>query len=296
MDDFATQWLQIRNIHTQDPDRARFPDFDPTLREAMARETELFFESQVSEDRPVPELLSANYSYLNERLARHYGIEDVYGNQFRRVTLSDDRRGGLLGQASVLTVSSYADRTSVVLRGKWILENILGTPPLPPPPNVPPLKENDGKSKPVSLRARMEEHRKNQPCAGHSRMDPLGFVLEHFDATGKWRENDQGAEINSTISWSGRTVDSPKGFREALLSRSDQFVMTVTEKLMTYALGRGVDSADAPTVRQIDREMAKSGDRWSALILGIVSSAQFQERRAPVSEATAVALSAEPPK
>ncbi len=285
MDDFSNQWLQVRNIHSQDPDRVLFPDFDPTLREAMARETELFFESQVREDRPISELLSANYTYLNERLARHYGINDVYGSHFRRVTLTDDRRFGVLGQASVLTVSSYAHRTSVVLRGKWILENLLGTPPPPPPPNVPPLKENDGKSKPVALRERMEEHRKNTVCAScHSRMDPLGFALEHFDATGKWRENDQGAEINSTISWAGRTVDSPKTFREALLSRNDEFIRTVAEKLLTYALGRGVNYPDAPTIRQIARDLAKNDYRWSALVAGIVNSTPFQARRAPLPD------------
>jgi hypothetical protein len=294
MDDFAGQWLQVRNIHSQDPDRAQFPDFDPTLREAMARETELFFESQVREDHPIPELLSADYTYLNERLARHYGINSIYGSHFRRVTLTDDRRFGLLGQASILTVSSYAHRTSVVLRGKWILENILGTPPAPPPPNVPPLKENDGRSKPVALRERMEEHRKNAVCAScHAPMDPLGFALEHFDATGRWRENDQGAEINSTISWSGRTVDSPKTFREALLSRSDEFNRTVTEKLLTYALGRGVEYSDAPTVRQLDRDLARNDHRWSTLILGIVNSTPFQMRRAPGAEGTSTAAVAQ---
>ena len=297
IDDFAEQWLAVRNIHSQDPDRALFPDFDPTLREAMATETELFFRSQIQENRPIPELLSANYTYLNERLARHYGINDIFGNQFRRVTLTDDRRFGLLGQASILTVSSYANRTSVVLRGKWILENILGTPPPPPPPNVPPLKENDGKSKPTSLRERMEEHRKSTVCAScHARMDPLGFALEHFDATGKWRENDQGADINSTITLAGKTLDSPKAFREALLSRGDEFVRTVTEKLMTYALGRGVDFADAPTVRQIDRDLAKDDDRWSALILGIVNSPAFQMRGSPAPTGTAVAMSTAPGK
>jgi hypothetical protein len=260
----------------------------------MARETELFFESQVREDHPIPELLSADYTYLNERLARHYGINAIYGSHFRRVTLTDDRRFGLLGQASILTVSSYAHRTSVVLRGKWILENILGTPPAPPPPNVPPLKENDGRSKPVALRERMEEHRKNAVCAScHAPMDPLGFALEHFDATGRWRENDQGAEINSTISWSGRTVDSPKTFREALLSRSDEFNRTVTEKLLTYALGRGVEYSDAPTVRQLNRDLARNDHRWSTLILGIVNSTPFQMRRAPGAEGTSTAAVAQ---
>jgi hypothetical protein len=293
MDDFATQWLEVRNIHSHDADRAKFPDFDPTLREAMARETELFFESQVRHDRPIPELLSANYTFMNERLARHYGIDDVYGSHFRRVTLSDDRRFGLLGQASILTVSSYVDRTSVVLRGKWILSNLLGTPPPAPPPNVPPLKENDGKSKPLALRERMEEHRKNAVCAScHAQMDPLGFALEHFDATGRWRENDQGAEINAKINWSGKTIQSPKEFREALLSRQDQFIRTVTEKLLTYAVDRGVDYSDGPTVREIDRELARAGDRWSGLIMGIVKSPPFEMRKAPEGTtpvATAVA-------
>ena len=292
MDDFATQWLEVRNIHSHDADRVKFPDYDPTLREAMARETELFFESQVRDDRPVQELLSANYTFLNERLARHYGIEDVYGSHFRRVALADDRRFGLLGQASILTVSSYSDRTSVVLRGKWILSNLLGTPPTPPPPNVPPLKENDGKSKPLALRERMEEHRKNPVCAGcHASMDPLGFALEHFDATGKWRELDDGAPINANINWSGKAIESPTDFRQALLSRSDQFIRTVTEKLLTYAIDRGVDESDAPAIRQIDREMAKDGDRWSALITGIVKSPPFAMRRAPegVPASTAVA-------
>jgi hypothetical protein len=284
MDDFAGQWLQVRNISSQDPDHNLFPDFDPTLRDAMSTETELFIRSQIQGDRPIPELLSAKYTYLNEHLARHYGINDVYGSQFRRVNLADEKRFGLLGQGSILTVSSYANRTSVVLRGKWIMENILGTPPPPPPPNVPPLKENDGKTKPTSLRARMEEHRKSAVCAGcHSQMDPLGFALEHYDAVGKWREDDQGAEINSTISWTGRTIDSPTAFREALLSRTDQFIRTVTEKLMTFALGRGVDYVDAPTIRQIDRDVAKNDYRWSALVLGIINSSQFQMRQAPAA-------------
>ncbi len=290
IEDFAGQWLQVRNIHSQDPDRAQFPDFDPTLREAMARETELLVDSQVRGDRPIPELLTANYTFLNERLARHYGINDIYGSHFRRVTLTDDRRFGLLGQGSILTVSSYAHRTSVVLRGKWILENLLGTPPPPPPPNVPPLKENDGRGKPTALRERMEEHRKNPVCAScHARMDPLGFALEHFDAVGKWRETDMGAEINSTITWSGRVVDSPKAFREALLSRKDEFIRTVTEKLLTYALGRGVDSFDAPTVRQIDRDLAQNDYRWSSLVLGIARSAPFEMRRAAGSDAALAA-------
>jgi cytochrome c5 len=280
LNDFAGQWLQVRNIQASTPDQQKFPDFEDTLRQAMTKETELFFESQVRENRPITELLNANYTFLNERLARHYGIEDVYGSHFRRVTLTDERRMGLLGQSSVLTVSSYADRTSVVLRGKWVLENLLGAPPPPPPPNVPPLKENDGKSKPTALRERMEAHRANPVCAScHAPMDPLGFALEHYDAVGKWRENDGGAEINSTITWGGRTVDSPRALREALLSRGDEFIRTVAEKLLTYALGRGVDYPDAPVVRQLVRDLGQNENRWSALVLSIVKTPQFQMRR-----------------
>src|SRR5262245_14516506 len=280
MDDFAGQWLQVRNIHAQAPDVVLFPDFDDTLREAMAEETELFFQSQVREDHPIPDLLRANYTFLNERLARHYGIDNIYGSHFRRVTLSDERRMGLLGQASILTVSSYSNRTSVVLRGKWVLENILGAPPPPPPPNVPPLKENDGKSKPTALRERMEAHRKNPVCAAcHSRMDPLGFALEHYDAIGKWRETDSGAEINSTITWFGNTIDNRKAFREALLNRGNEFAKNVVEKLLTYALGRGVDYSDAPTVRRLVSDISKNDYHWSSLVLGIVKSTPFQMRR-----------------
>lgn len=279
--DFAGQWLQIRNISAQAPDQALYPDFEDTLRQAMATETQLFFESQVREDRPVTELMTANYTFLNERLARHYGINDIYGSRFRRITLTDERRKGLLGQASVLTVSSYAHRTSVVLRGKWVLENLLGAPPPAPPPNVPPLKENDGKSKPTALRERMEAHRANPVCSAcHARMDPLGFALEHYDAIGKWRESDMGAEINSTINWSGVTVDSPKALREAIVTKGIDYRANVVEKLMTYALGRGVDFADAPTVRMIVKDLETKQNKWSALILSVINTPQFQMRRA----------------
>jgi len=290
MTDFVEQWLQVRNIYAQDPDGNLFAGFDSTLREAMSRETELFFESQVREDRPIQELLRANYTYLNERLARHYGINDVYGSHFRRTTLTDERRFGLLGQASILTVTSYANRTSVVLRGQWVLENLLGSPPPPPPANVPPLKENDGRSKPTALRERMEQHRSNSVCAScHSRMDPIGFALEHFDAVGRWRETDGGAEINSTISLAGQIVDSPKALREALLGLGNEFTQTVIEKLLTYALGRGVEYFDAPTVRQLARDIARDDNRWSSLVLGIVKSPPFQMGRARGANTTTVA-------
>jgi hypothetical protein len=278
MDDFVGQWLQVRNIHGQAPDGALFAGFNDTLRKAMVRETELFFESQVREDRPIPELLRADYTYLNELLARHYGVKGVYGSRFRRVTWPDDRRHGVLGQASVLTVTSYANRTSVVLRGKWVLETLLGAPPPAPPPNVPPLKEST-RTNPATLRARMEQHRANPVCATcHTRMSPLGFAMEHFDAVGQWRENDSGLPIDATISLDGVTVRNPKEFREMLL-RGDDFVRTVTEKMLTYALGRGVEYYDAPLVRQLVRDLEQDDTRWSALVLGIVRSTPFQMRR-----------------
>jgi hypothetical protein len=280
INDFVGQWLEIRNIQSQDPDGALFAAFDDTLRKAMMRETELFFESQVRDDRPLQELLRANYTFLNEQLARHYGINNLYGSHFRRVTWTDVRRFGLLGHASVLMTTSYADRTSVVLRGKWVLENLLGAPPPPPPNMVPPLKPSD-RAKPTSLRERMEQHRANPVCANcHARMDPLGFALENFDAIGKWRDSDGGAAINSTINLSGKNIDGPAAFREALLAEGDgEFVRTMVEKVMTYALGRGLTHHDAPTVRRIVREMDRDGYRWSSLLLAVVRSEQFQMRQ-----------------
>lgn len=283
MNDFAEQWLQIRNIFSLDPNGQLFPSFDDTLRKAMVQETELFFESQVREDRPLPELLRANYTYLNDQLARHYGIDDIYGSHFRRVTIKDENRFGLLGQASILTTTSYADRTSVVLRGKWVLENLLGAPPPPPPPNVPPLKENTPGQKPTALRERMEQHRASPVCSScHARMDPLGFALEHFDAVGQYRANDRGAQINSNITLDGQAIASPKEFREALLAagHGHEFVGTVVEKLMTYALGRGVTERDAPAVRQFVRDLEKNNYRWSGLVQEIVHSTPFQMRTA----------------
>jgi mono/diheme cytochrome c family protein len=288
MKDFSEQWLEVRNLGGLEPNAQAFDD---SLRKAMAKETELFFESQVREDRPLQELLRADYTFLNEQLARHYGINNIYGSHFRRVTMTDERRHGLLGHASVLTVTSYADRTSVVLRGKWILENLIGSPPPPPPPNVPPLKENDGRSKPTALRERMEQHRNNAVCSScHARMDPLGFALEHYDAIGGWRESDSGATINSTITLHGETIDSPKAFREALLTQTGEFPRTVSEKLLTYALGRGLEFYDAPTVRGLTRDLAANDNRWSALVLGIVQSTPFQMRRAAEGSAPATAV------
>ena len=280
MSDFLGQWLQVRNLQTMVPDPVRFPGYDSTLRDALLKETELFFESQVREDRSVLDLLRADYTFLNARLAEHYGIEGVHGSHFRRVPLVDPARGGLLGHGSVLTATSYADRTSVVLRGKWVLETLLGSPPPPPPANVPPLPENDGESEPASLRERMEQHRANPVCATcHANMDPLGFALENFDAIGRWRESDDGAPIDSAITWRDTAIDSPKAFREALLRQGEgELLRTIAEKLLTYALGRGVDYLDAPTVRQIVRDAARDDYRWSSLVLGIVRSAPFRQR------------------
>ena len=282
LNDFVGQWLQMRDIRSHEPDGRLFAAFDDTLRAAMVRETELFFESQVRGDRPIPELLAADYTFLNEQLARHYGVRDVYGSHFRRVAWRDDRRHGLLGHASLLTVTSYANRTSVVLRGKWVLEALLGAPPPPAPANVPPLDESDA-ARPTSLRERMEAHRQNPVCATcHRRMDPLGFALENFDAIGRWRDKDGGADIDATIELSGATVDSPRAFREALLREGDgEFVRTVAEKLLTYALGRGVMYYDAPAIRRMVRALEGDEHRWSSLVQQVVSSDPFRMQRIP---------------
>ncbi len=296
MSDFVGQWLVIRNAVASEPDPVRYPDFEETLRDAMLRETQLFFESQVREDRGVLDLFSADYTFLNARLAEHYGIPNVYGSQFRKVVVPDEARRGLLGHGSILMVTSYPDRTSVVLRGKWVLENLLGAPPPPPPPNVPPLKSNDGKSKPTALRERMEEHRRNPVCAScHSAMDPYGFVLENFDAIGKWRTTDEGAPIDATTALpDGTKLGGPAALRQALLETNrDAVIRTLTEKLLTFALGRGVEYYDAPVVRQLMRDAARSEYRWSSLILGIVKSQAFQMRRASATETPVVARRAD---
>jgi mono/diheme cytochrome c family protein len=280
LNDFSEQWLEVRNLSAQQP--ALQFQFDPTLRDAMARETELFFESQVREDRPIQDLLRADYTFLNERLAQHYGIPGIFGSHFRRVNLTDETRFGLLGQASILTITSYNDRTSVVRRGYWILDVLLGAPPPPPPPNVPLLKENAPGAKPTALRERMEQHRNSPVCAScHSQMDPLGFALEHYDAVGRFRPTDGGARIDSEIKFHGAAVSSPKDFREALLSQGDEVVRTVSEKLLIYALGRGLTYHDAPLVRQLVRTLRQNDYRWSSLLLGIVQSDQFQMQAAP---------------
>jgi mono/diheme cytochrome c family protein len=287
---FAAQWLYLRNLRGMSRDFATFPNFDDNLRQGFERETELFFESIVREDRSVLDLLRADYSFVNERLAKHYGIPNVYGSEFRRVTLPGDERRGLLGQGSVLAVTSYATRTSPVLRGKWLLENILGTPVPPPPPGVPALEENHSGLRPRSVRERMEEHRKNPACSGcHNIMDPLGFSLENFDAVGAWRvRSESGAPIDASGKLvDGTSVDGPVGLRNALLARSGAFTQTLTEKLMTYAIGRGIEYYDMPAVRSIVRAAAPADYRFSSLILGIVRSAPFQMRRTEIAETPA---------
>ena len=280
---FAGQWLHLRNIRLVSPDPYAFPEWDDDLRGALERETQLFLESQLREDRSVPELLTADYSFVNERLARHYGIPNVYGSHFRRVTLTNEARKGLLGKGSILTVTSYPHRTSPVLRGKWLLENILGMPPPPPPPDAGALQENDNAdSTPLSLRERMEAHRANPVCAScHSTMDPLGFALENFDGIGKWRTSSEaGTRIDASGTLlDGTTFDNPKTLRQALVRDPENFVTTVTEKLLTYALGRGVEYYDAPAIRQIVRGAATHDYRWSSLIVGITESMPFQMRR-----------------
>jgi Protein of unknown function (DUF1592)/Protein of unknown function (DUF1588)/Protein of unknown function (DUF1587)/Protein of unknown function (DUF1585)/Protein of unknown function (DUF1595)/Cytochrome C oxidase, cbb3-type, subunit III len=277
VDNFAEQWLFLRNLKNSSPDVQIFPDFDDNLRQAMRQETKLFFQGIVREDRSAMDLLNADYTFVNERLARHYGIPNVYGSQFRRVILSSDERRGLLGQGSILTVTSYPNRTSPVQRGKWILTNLLGIPPTPPPPNVPALKEN-GEGKPLSLRERMEQHRADAVCAGcHKVMDPIGFALENFDAVGQWRTMDDGTTIDpSGTLYNGSKVDGPAALRTMLAKQPDVFVGVMTEKLLTYALGRGVQFYDMPAVRKIVHDAGARDFRFSSLVLGTVESVPFE--------------------
>jgi mono/diheme cytochrome c family protein len=277
---FGGQWLQVRNLREKAPDPGAFPEFDENLREAFQRETELFLDSQIRENRGVADLLTADYTFLNERLARHYGIPQVYGSHFRRVTLADKTRSGLLGHGSILSVTSYPNRTSPTLRGKWLLENVLGAPPPPPPPNVPSLEEASA-AKPTSVRQRMEQHRANAVCAScHAPMDPLGLALENFDGIGRWRARDGNLAIDASASLpDGAAFEGPAGLRNHLMTRKSRFAQTVAEKLLTYALGRGIEYYDAPAVRRIVRDAARQDYRWSAIILGIVQSTPFQMRR-----------------
>jgi mono/diheme cytochrome c family protein len=282
VDNFAGQWLSLRNLRDFKPDPDVYPDFDDNLRLAFQRETDMFLASQLREDRSVLDLLNADYTFVNEHLARHYGIPGVVGERFRRVRVTDDQRRGLLGHGSILAVTSYPNRTSPVLRGKWLLESILGAPPPPPPPNVPALPERGAGGKPATVRERLEEHRKNPSCAScHSQMDPLGFALENFDAIGGWRVNDNGErpiDSSGTLP-NGTSVRGPAGLRDVLLRHREQFVATVTENLLAYAIGRPVEYYDLPTVRRIVHDAAAGGYRWSALVHGVVTSTPFQMRR-----------------
>ena len=279
---FAGQWLYLRNLQSARPDNKTFPDFDDNLRQAFRKETEMLFDSIIREDHNVLDLLTADYTFVNGRLARHYGIPNIYGSHFRRVTVPDEERRGLLGQGSILTVTSYPNRTSPVLRGKWILENIMGAPPPAPPPNVPPFPENEEGARPRAIREILEEHRRNPACAScHAVMDPLGFSLENFDATGEWRTKDKSGPIDpSGVLADGTKVDGPLALRQALLKQPERFVSTMTEKLLTYALGRGLEHYDMPVVRAIVRNAEKQDYKFSALVFNIVKSAPFQLKKA----------------
>jgi hypothetical protein len=282
VEEFGGQWLQFRALESVKPDRERFPDFEEYLRMSMRMETEMFFESIVREDRSILDFIDGKYTFLNERLAQLYKIPGIAGSEFRRVDLSaNPQRGGVLTQASVLTVSSYATRTSPVLRGKWILENILNTPPPPPPPDVPILDEAAvGTS--VSLRQQLEKHRTNATCAScHARMDPLGFGLENFDAIGAWRAEDGKLPIDASGSLpDGRSFQGPDGLKQILKADRAAFAGCLTEKLLTYALGRGLERYDRPVVKAIATRVAASQYRFSNLVLEIVNSLPFQMQRA----------------
>jgi hypothetical protein len=281
---FAGQWLTLPRLRDVRPDPELFADFDDNLRDAFRQETEIFVESQVREDRSVLELLTADHSFLNERLARHYGIPNVYGSRFRRVSFSDGRRGGLLGHGSILTVTSNPTRPSPVQRGRWLLDNILGAPPPPPPPDTPTvLAARDENGESLSAREQMERHRRSPTCAGcHARMDPLGFALEHYDAVGRWRDRGDGGDaIDASGTFpDGTRFDGAAGLRQFVKEHADEFVRTFTEKLLAYALGRPLTHADMPAVRTIVRQAAAEEYRWSALLLATVDSAPFQMRRA----------------
>jgi hypothetical protein len=277
---FAAQWLYLRNLESVIPDMRLFPDFDDNLRQALRQETELLFESVVREDRSALDLIKADYTYLNERLAKHYGIPNVYGSRFRRVSLDkESHRGGLLRHGSILAVTSYATRTSPVIRGQWVLKNLIGTPPPPPPDNVPPLDDNTV-SATLSVRERLKQHRANEACAScHEQMDPVGFAMENFDAVGRWREMETGHPIDATGGLpDGSEFVGVSGLEQALLERPELFVRTMTEKLMTFALGRGVEYFDAPAVRRIVADARDDNYRFSRLVMGIVKSTPFQMR------------------
>jgi hypothetical protein len=288
---FGAQWLRLQDIKKNRPDPLLYPQWDDTLADGFRRETELFFESLVRDDRPVLDLLSADYTYVNERIAKHYGIPNVMGNEFRRVTVADPARRGILGHGSILQLTSIADRTSPVLRGKWVMEVLLGTPPPPPPPNVPDLEQTNAvkEDRLLSVRERMEQHRANPACNScHKVIDPLGLALENFDPSGKWRIKDLGVPVDPTgVMYDGTTISGPADLRQALLKHKDALLLSFTENLLTYALGRQVEYYDMPTVRAIVREASTNEHRFSSFISGVVNSQAFRMARATEVETTA---------
>jgi hypothetical protein len=276
---FGGQWLQTRNLDYGAPDRKAFPDYDIELRDAMRTETEMFFQAVITEDRSILDFLDGKFTFLNERLAKLYGIPEVQGREFRRVALDGTERSGILTQASVLTVSSYPTRTSPVIRGKWVLENILNTPPPPPPPNVPALDEHEVGTT-ISVRQQLEKHRSNPDCAGcHARMDPLGFGLENYDAIGRWRMTDGPWPVDATgLLPNGKTFTGAKELKAMLRANAPKFVRALSEKLLTYALGRGLEYYDRPAIEKIAQRVEQNGGRFSELVAAIVDSVPFQMR------------------
>jgi hypothetical protein len=289
---FAAQWLRLQDLDKVSPDYLQYPQYDDRLAQALRRETELFFESLVREDRSLLELITADYSFVNERVAQHYGIPNITGPEFRRVTLPDDRRG-ILGHGSILVLTSNSDRTSPVHRGKWVMEVLLGSPPPPPPPNVPELDEvkPTGGGRTLSVRERMEEHRKNPTCnACHRVIDPLGLALENYDPTGAWRIKDNEVPVDPAGTlYDGSPLNGPAGLRAALLKYKDALVLSFTERLFTYALGRRVEPFDMPAIRTIAREAARKDYKLSVFIDGVIKSAAFQRGRIGDVETTAPA-------
>ena len=284
VENFAGQWLQLRNLDTFFPDKERFPDYDDALKSAMRRETEEFFSYLVREDRSVLEFLDADYTFVNERLAKHYGLQGVSGEEFRRVSVDPAQRGGLLGQASILSVTSNPTRTSPVKRGKWILENLFASPPPPPPPNVPELAvENKEKPLTGTLRQQMEQHRSDPSCAAcHQLMDPLGFGLENYNAVGAWRTDDGLHPVDPSGELpDGRSFKGPAELKTILKGREEEFRRCFAEKMLTYAIGRGLEHYDACAVQRISRECAENGNRFSVIVTEIVLSPAFRQRESP---------------
>jgi hypothetical protein len=291
MANFTGQWLQLRNLDKVTPDVLLYPDFDDNVRQAFRKETELFFGSIVRENRSVLTLLDGDYTFVNERLAKHYGIDGVYGSRFRRVPVTDPNRRGLLGHGSLLSMTSVANRTSPVLRGKYIISNLLNNPPLPPPAVVPDLAESAHKDRPSTVREQLERHRANPVCAScHRNIDPVGFALENFDAVGQWRtETREGLAIDTAgLLSDGSKVDGPAALRKALLSRPDVFAGTVTEKMFIYALGRGLEPVDMPVVRSVVKNAATQDYAMQSIVMGIVRSVPFQMRTVTRSAAAPV--------